>query len=68
MTQHEPCTDIGQQAEWGELMGDVDCNDEPNSVDALKILRYTARLPVSLPGGCPEIGPPWAGNAGHNLR
>ncbi len=57
VNQHEPCTDIGLEAEWGEIMGDVDCSGAVTAVDALKILRYVAGLPVSLPDGCPPIGP-----------
>jgi len=56
VSQHEPCTDIGEMAEWGWKMGDVGCSGTVNSVDALKILRYTALLPVGLPDGCPRIG------------
>jgi hypothetical protein len=37
--------------------GDVDCNHIVNSIDALKILRYSAHLPVTQPDTCPSIGP-----------
>jgi hypothetical protein len=37
--------------------GDVDCNHIVNSIDALKILRYSAHLPVTQPDSCPSIGP-----------
>jgi hypothetical protein len=57
VNQHEPCTDIGQMAEWGEIMGDVNCSGAVTAVDALKLLRYVAGLAVNLPGACPEIGP-----------
>jgi len=38
------------------LFGDVDCNGSIDSVDALKILRYAAGLPVTPSAGCPSIG------------
>lgn len=37
--------------------GDVDCNGQVDAVDALRVLRYVAGLPNSLPPGCPPIGP-----------
>lgn len=40
----------------GVLSGDVDCDGDVDSVDALKILRYVAGLPNSLPPGCAAIG------------
>ena len=53
VSQHEPCTDIGDEAEWGWMWGDVDCRGAVTAVDSLKVLRYVAGLPVSMPGGCP---------------
>ena len=41
-------------------LGDVDCDSGIDAVDALLVLRYVAALPVSLPPGCPPIGPPSA--------
>lgn len=40
------------------LFGDVDCNGNPNPVDALKMLRTDAGLPVNQPSGCPQMGEP----------
>jgi CSLREA domain-containing protein len=39
-------------------LGDVNCDTAIDAVDALLVLRYVAALPVSLPPGCPPIGPP----------
>ncbi|HET9477213.1 MAG TPA: choice-of-anchor Q domain-containing protein [Dehalococcoidia bacterium] len=39
-------------------LGEVNCDTAIDAVDALLILRYVAALPVSLPPGCPPIGPP----------
>ena len=36
--------------------GDVDCNGDVSTVDALKILRHVAGLSVSQEPGCPSIG------------
>ncbi len=47
------------------LMGDVDCANGVNSVDALKILRHVANLSVSQTDGCDPIntgGPPVQGD------
>ncbi len=38
------------------IHGDVDCDGDIDSVDALAILRYVVGLPLPLPDGCPEIG------------
>jgi hypothetical protein len=38
------------------IHGDVDCDNDVDSVDALKVLRHVANLPVSQPSGCPAIG------------
>ena len=34
----------------------VDCDVQTDAVDALLILRHAARVAVSLPAGCPDIG------------
>lgn len=39
-----------------KVPGDVDCDDDVDSVDGLKVLRHTAGLPNQQPGGCPSIG------------
>jgi hypothetical protein len=39
-----------------QLMGDVDCSGTVNSVDALKVLRFTVDLSVSQSEPCPDIG------------
>jgi hypothetical protein len=36
--------------------GDVDCSGGVGSVDALKVLRHVASLPVNNPETCPDIG------------
>jgi Tol biopolymer transport system component len=36
--------------------GNVDCDQDVDSVDALKQLRHVAAMPVSQEPGCPEIG------------
>lgn len=38
------------------LQGDVDCDGDVDTVDALFVLRDVAELPVNQPKGCPEIG------------
>ncbi len=38
------------------VKGDVDCASDIDTVDALKILRHAAGLPVSQGPGCPQIG------------
>jgi parallel beta-helix repeat protein len=40
----------------GLTQGDVDCDNDVNAVDALKELRYVAKLPVSKPEACPDVG------------
>lgn len=37
------------------LWGDIDCNGGLEAVDALKLLRHVAALPVSQPTGCPDL-------------
>ncbi len=37
--------------------GDVDCDGDVDAVDALKIMRHVAALPVSQNEPCPNIGP-----------
>ena len=61
VSQKPGCPEIGgalsaaiAAAESG-VFGDVDCDAAVNSVDALKILRYVAGLPVSQPQGCSPI-------------
>jgi len=60
--QTEPCTDIGSpHARLGTagkltLMGDVDCDADVDSVDALKILRHVAALSVQQTEPCRDIG------------
>jgi hypothetical protein len=36
--------------------GDIDCDGDVDTVDALLILRHVAALSVNLPEGCPVIG------------
>lgn len=61
--QEDPCFALGapvgvspaggaQQLLWG----DVDCDGDVDSVDALGILRSVAALPVAQEPGCPMIG------------
>ena len=38
------------------LQGDVDCDEDVDSVDSLKVLRNIALLSVQQEPGCPEIG------------
>jgi ubiquinone biosynthesis protein UbiJ len=38
------------------VAGDVDCDGDVDSVDALKELRHVAVLPVSQSEPCPDIG------------
>jgi hypothetical protein len=40
----------------GAEMGDINCDSNENSVDALLILRHSASLVVNLPPACPPIG------------
>lgn len=42
----------------GPLWGDVDCDEDVDSVDSLKILRHVAGLPVSQDDPCTPIGEP----------
>jgi hypothetical protein len=37
------------------LWGDVDCDGDVDAMDALKVLRHVAGLPVQQPDGCPQI-------------
>ena len=61
VNQKPGCPEIGGAlsaalvASAEDVFGDVDCNGNVNSVDALKILRYVAGLPVSQPQGCSPI-------------
>jgi hypothetical protein len=38
------------------IRGDVDCDEDVDSVDALKALRYVAGLSVNQTPPCPAIG------------
>ena len=40
----------------GLTQGDVDCDGDEDSVDALKVLRKVAQLSVNQQPGCPLIG------------
>ena len=61
VNQKPGCPEIGgalaaaRAVAEGGVLGDVDCNAAVNSVDALKILRYVAGLPVSQPQACSPI-------------
>ena len=46
----------GVGAETLSVFGDVDCSGGVDGMDALDVLRYVGRLPVTLPEGCPDIG------------
>jgi len=54
--------------------GDVDCNGQVNSVDALKVLRYGADLSYSQTEPCQNIGTgiltngEWQGNVDCNVK
>jgi hypothetical protein len=60
--QTQPCPVIGGGGQFGPgggaalPFGDVDCSNSVTSVDALKILRYVAELPVQQNEPCPDIG------------
>ena len=71
VSQTEPCDDIGTSLARvglksdppsvggaGELtrVGDVDCDRDIDSVDALKVLRHVASLPVAQTEPCQDIG------------
>lgn len=62
VAQTEPCDDIGtgvgRVASAGSItgVGDVDCDNDVDSVDALKILRHVASLSVSQTDPCRDIG------------
>ncbi len=54
-----PCdleSDITIDVEAGTLHGDVDCDGDVDSVDALKVLRHVAGLGVTQTEPCPDIG------------
>jgi len=42
-------------AEVASFLGHVDCSGSVTFVDALKILRYVAQLPVSQTEPCPDV-------------
>ncbi len=54
-----PVTDLDLRLDCGgptaPLKGDVNCDGDVNSVDALLLLRFTADLPVAQQSGCPFI-------------
>ncbi len=50
-SQQQTPTSSGQP-----LRGDIDCNGGIDSVDALQVLRYTAKLPVAQEPSCPQLG------------
>lgn len=59
LARHLPCPDLGStvQISVGPLpWGDADCNRVVDVVDALKILRHVAALPVTQTLPCPGIG------------
>lgn len=59
VTVPPPVTDLNvalQPSLGPPVSGDVDCSGAVDSVDALKILRYVAGLPVAQNPGCPGIG------------
>ena len=51
--------DIAAEPDWGMVggvqQGDVDCSLAVNSVDALKLLRHVAGLPVAQTEPCPDV-------------
>lgn len=51
-----PSTPTPSPTPAATVKGDMNCDGKVESVDALLILREVARLPVSLPAGCPEPG------------
>jgi hypothetical protein len=50
--QDPGCPEIASAA----LFGDVDCDEDVDSVDALFVLRFVAALPVNVPAECRPIG------------
>ncbi len=55
--------DIGAfELDLPDVQGDVDCTGEVNAVDALKVLRHSASLPVSQTEPCPNQGEDVAGH------
>jgi hypothetical protein len=60
--QTAPCFELGETVDvtpagaTQRVFGDVDCDGDVDSVDALGILRSIAALPVNQEAGCPEIG------------
>ena len=61
-TQTEPCFGLGETVDVSpagttqRVFGDVDCDGDVDSVDALAILRKIVEFPVNQEAGCPEIG------------
>ena len=62
VAQTEPCTDVGISTVANETspvprhIGDVDCSGAVNAIDALKVLRKNANLPVTQTEPCDDIG------------
>jgi hypothetical protein len=62
LTQNDPCWEIGSTVDVQPVgvverpWGDVDCDEDVDSVDALSILRNVAALQVSQQQPCPQIG------------
>jgi hypothetical protein len=55
--------DIGAfEVELPEVQGDVDCGGGVNAVDALKVLRHSASLPVTQSEPCPDLGEDMGGH------
>ena len=64
VAQTEPCPDVGtalarvsDEGAAVETMGDVDCDGDVDSVDALKVLRHVASLSVAQTEPCRDLGP-----------
>lgn len=49
------------------IKGDLDCDGDVDSVDALKGLQHNAGLPVALPDGCPPVGSGGAGGVAGDI-
>ena len=54
----QPCPVIGTVLTLAGVFGDVDCTGAVSSVDALKVLRFVAALPVAQtePPPCTDLG------------
>lgn len=40
------------------IFGDVDCDDDVDAVDALKVLQFVAAIPFAQSDPCTDIGQP----------